>query len=202
MKKYQKWIIMCTLCFVVSGCNNVKLDKENEMLKQQNESLTAEKESLSEQLNTVQEAYYKVNKELREQKESKVDEKENKALRKDNVIVEITEKTESPRNYYEGRAYPSCGIVFQITNNTDKDIQGIEGQLIVDDIFEKEIIRLNADLTGKVIEAGQTEIIVWLSYEVKPYEDDAVKFYSTAYEDLKFDYRISKIVFTDGSVKK
>ena len=84
----------------------------------------------------------------------------------------------------------------------DKDIQGIEGQLIVDDIFEKEIIRWNADLTGKVIEAGQTEIIDWLSYEVKLYEDDAVKFYSTAYEDLKFDYRISKIVFTDGSVKK
>lgn len=53
-----------------------------------------------------------------------------------------------------------------------------------------------------MIEAGQTEIIDWLSYEVKLYEDDAVKFYSTAYEDLKFDYRISKIVFTDGSVKK
>ena len=91
---------------------------------------------------------------------------------------------------------------FKITNNTDKDIQGIEGKLKIMDLFGKEILTAGCDFTGHTIPAGETVVNDDLSFEINEFINEHMKLYTTAYEDLKSEYTVTQIVFTDGTVKE
>ncbi len=41
-----------------------------------------------------------------------------------------------------------------------------------------------------------------LSFEINEFIDEHMKLYTTAYEDLKSEYTVTQIVFTDGTVKE
>ena len=90
-------------------------------------------------------------------------------------------------------------MVFDVTNNSDKAIKGIEGTLTVSDLFDKEIISIGCDFTGHTIQPGETYRESDLSYECNQFVNTDMKFFNTEFSDLKFAYDITNIVYEDGT---
>ncbi len=114
--------------------------------------------------------------------------------------VFVSGKTNTPKDINNWIFYNYVDLNFELTNNSEKTIKGIEGFLIVKDLFEKEILTCGCDFTGINIQPSATETVDNLSYECNDFLDADNKFYSTAYEDLIFEYKIESIVYTDGTV--
>lgn len=90
-------------------------------------------------------------------------------------------------------------MVFDVTNNSDKAIKGIEGTLTVSDLFDKEIISIGCDFTGHTIQPGETYRESDFSYECNQFVNTDMKFFNTEFSDLKFAYDITNIVYEDGT---
>ena len=203
MKKQMITLLMAISMVSVSGCGNSKeMVAENESLKAQVESLGSENESLSAQIEQLNGKYEQTSNELKSIKESIAAVEEEKKLKKEDVTVTVIGKDVIPADSSAWRFNSYCTMVFEITNSTDKDIQGIEGKLKVMDLFGKEISTVGCDFTGEVIPSGQTITDDSLSYSVNEFIDSDMQFYNTDFKDLKFEYTVSQIVFTDGTVKK
>ena len=113
--------------------------------------------------------------------------------------IVVTDKTVTPKNTSNWIFSNYVNFVFDVTNNSDKSIKGIEGMLTVNDLFGKEIIRMGRDFTGHTIDVGATVTIKELSFECNEFMDEDMKLFNTGYTDLQFSYDISNIVYTDGS---
>lgn len=113
--------------------------------------------------------------------------------------VVVTDKTVTPKNTSNWIFSNYVNLVFDITNNGDKAIKGIEGILTTSDLFGKEILRNGCDFTGHTIEPGKTVTIKGLSLECNEFNDEHMKVFNTAFADLQFSYEITNIVYTDGS---
>lgn len=70
-------------------------------------------------------------------------------LQAEDVIVVVIDKGELLKDIHNGIYNDYCTMKFQITNNTDKDIQGIEGRLSIRDLFGKDIAILAVILRDK-----------------------------------------------------
>lgn len=197
MKKCILLLIVFSLVLVGCGAST-ELKEENESLSNQVESLTAEKESISANLESVSDDYDRVNQELTSINESIETAEKETEVQSGDVTVTVLDKSSKEGRY--GTYY--CTLVFQVTNNTDKDIQGVEGTLSVMDLFGKTILKAGCDFTGQTISAKQSITVDDLSFEVNEFIDENVEFYTTEFKDLKFEYEVSKIVFTDGTMKQ
>lgn len=113
--------------------------------------------------------------------------------------VVVTDKTITPKNTSNWIFSNYVNFVFDITNNGDKAIKGIEGILTTSDLFGKEILRNGCDFTGQTIEPGKTVTIKGLSLECNEFNDEHMKVFNTDFADLQFSYEITNIVYTDGS---
>ena len=113
----------------------------------------------------------------------------------DEVEVIVTDKKSLAENYSAGRYSPRVEMTFQIKNNTDKDIKGIQGVLTIMDLFGDEIQSLNCDFTGITVPAGGTAEKSGLGFDVNQFMDDDVKVYNEDFEDLKFSYEVTSIVY-------
>lgn len=113
--------------------------------------------------------------------------------------VVVTEKTVTPKNISNWIFNNYVNLVFDITNNSDKAIKGIEGVLTISDLFGKEIMRANCDFTGQTIEPSCTATINDLCLECNEFNDEHMKVFNTDFSDLQFSYDITNIVYTDGS---
>jgi hypothetical protein len=90
-------------------------------------------------------------------------------------------------------------LPYQVINNYDKDIRGIEGIVIIKDMFGKTISSFRCDVTDKIIPSRATIDFYGYGFDYNQYKDDHKKLRTTPFEDLEFEYRISKILFTDGT---
>jgi tetratricopeptide (TPR) repeat protein len=115
------------------------------------------------------------------------------------VKVVMTNKTVTPENIDDWIFSNYVDFVFDVTNNCDKSIQGIEGRITFYDLFGKEILSSGCDFTGHIIEPGETYTESDLSLECNQFMDSHTKLYNTDYNDLKYSYEITSIVFTDGT---
>ncbi|WP_333646560.1 zinc ribbon domain-containing protein [Lacrimispora sp.] len=113
--------------------------------------------------------------------------------------IVVVDKSATPKDTSKWLFNDYVNMVFEITNNSDKDIKGIEGALTISDLFGKEILRVGCDFTGNTIKMGETHTESDLSYECNPFIDEDMKFFNTDYNDLQFSYDILSIVFSDGS---
>lgn len=93
-------------------------------------------------------------------------------------------------------------FTFRLTNWMPKTVKGIEGVLVIRDMFDKEILQMQADLTGYSIAPGQSITIDNMGLEINQFMDEDVRLYNTRYEDLKFEYQLESIVYTDGTIEK
>ncbi|MFQ9515721.1 MAG: double zinc ribbon domain-containing protein [Eubacterium sp.] len=118
------------------------------------------------------------------------------------VKVKVTNKTVTPQDSSNWIFYNYINFVFKLTNNCNKTIKGVEGTLIIYDLFDKEILRMGCDFTGNTIASGKTITVDNLSYQCNQFNEDDMKVYNTAFKDLKFKYEIESIVFSNGDKVK
>lgn len=113
--------------------------------------------------------------------------------------IVVSDKSVTPKDSSNWIFANYVNFVFEITNNSDKSIKGIEGSLIINDLFGKKIIEINCDFTGNIIAPGEVYIKKGLVYECNQFNDDDMKLFNTQYSDLSFIYNISNIVYEDGT---
>lgn len=112
--------------------------------------------------------------------------------------VELTNKAIQYQDSSNWVFYDYVLFTFKIYNDSDKDIRGISGVATFNDMFGKEIIKVNCDLTQGV-SANSTATDKSMSLEVNEFKDEHMKLRNTSYEDIQFEYKIKKIVYADGT---
>lgn len=125
----------------------------------------------------------------------KVDKKVN-----DDVTVMFSDMKSLPKDLDNGKYSETVEFEITVTNNLEKDIKGIQGIVNVKDMFDVSIIMIQCDLTDTV-KAGETIVTDSLGMEINQFKDDHMKLYTSDYDDLIFEYKVNKIVFTDGTSK-
>lgn len=116
------------------------------------------------------------------------------------VEVICTEKTTTNSDPYNNIYTDYVNFTFDVINKSEKPIKGIEGILIVKDLFGKEIKRIECDFTGQTIAANSKVKFNDLSAQCFPQIDvNDSKMFNTDFDDLQFSYDVSQIVFEDGT---
>lgn len=110
------------------------------------------------------------------------------------VGFEITKKGFSSSDFSS-----TIDFTFQLTNNTPKDMGGVEGIISLNDIFGNPIreVHLSYD---EGIKAGETKLYS-ASIDYNKFMDAHIKLRSTDLSKLKYDWQVSKIVYADGSTE-
>lgn len=200
IKIYQKFIkmgLIVLLICTITGCESEvaeykkELDIANEKvaeLTKQLEDAKRENKKLS-----IKVANFEYAKKLKEKQET---------VQENDVEIVVTDKINKPKDINSGIYYDYCKLSFEITNNTDKDIQGIEGMLEISDIFGKNILTVSCDFLGKTIKPHEQIVNDTLGYDINEFNTEDRKLYDTDFRDLKFAYKVKTIVFTDGTNKK
>ncbi len=117
----------------------------------------------------------------------------------DEVDITVTNKTNLEEDIYNGRYSPRVEFDFSIYNKSTKSIKGIQGVLVVKDLFDDEIIRINCDFTGATIASKSSATYEDLGIDINQFMDNHVSLYNENYSDLNFEYEVSTIVYTDGT---
>ncbi len=115
------------------------------------------------------------------------------------VTVAVNDKQNLDVNYNAGRYSPRVEFIFEVYNNTSKDIKGVQGTFTIKDLFGVDIMSLGLDFTGQAIPANSSAVFDDLGFDINQFMDDHVKVYSTNLEDLQFEYEVTSIVYTDGT---
>lgn len=123
-------------------------------------------------------------------------------VRDDEVVVTVTNKSNLPKDTNAGRFSDRIDFTFDVLNRTNKVIKGVQGNLLVCDMFGEEILEINCDFTGNSIPVGESITVDDLGMEINQFMDNHVKFYNTDFSDLKFEYEVTNIVYDDGSSMK
>jgi hypothetical protein len=110
------------------------------------------------------------------------------------VGFEIMKKGFSSANYSS-----SITFTFQFTNNTDKDIEGVEGLVTFNDIFGNTIKEVNLSY-DKGLKAGEIKLYSPV-IDYNQFMDSDTKLKNTELSKLKYEWQINKIVYTDGSIE-
>ena len=117
------------------------------------------------------------------------------------VTVNVTDKQNLDVDYNAGRYYPRVEFLFDVYNNTSKDMKGVQGKLTIKDMFGEDIILVGLDFTGKTINANSSVIFSGIGIDINQFMDDQVKVYNTDFDDLKFEYEVTAIVYSDGTTE-
>lgn len=115
------------------------------------------------------------------------------------IMVIVIDKYNLPVNYDANRYSPRVEFDINIANLTKKSIKGIQGILIIKDLFGEKIISLNCDFTGKTIPANDNRTYEGIGFDINQFMDNHVKVYNEKFEDLIFEYEVTKIVYSDGT---
>lgn len=116
------------------------------------------------------------------------------------VNVTVTDKINIPKDIYNGRFSDRVEFSFNLENQSDKPVKGVEGTLYIQDLFDKDILSINCDFTGQIIPVNESITIGDLGIDINPYMDDHSKLYNEDFSDLKFKYEITNIVYDGDSI--
>lgn len=189
-------LLLVLLLSILTSCSNtanVDIDSEDNNLSY---------EEILDRLNTMTEERDALQKELDVLKAEMEEKSEEETIQESDVTVLVTDKSVTPEDIDNWIFSDYVNFTFSVTNNTEKDIQGIQGVLTVNDLFGEEIKSFGCDFTGQTIKPNETIINDSLSYECNSFVSEDNKLFNTDYKDLKFVYEVTQIVFTDGTVKK
>jgi seryl-tRNA synthetase len=181
---------------------NIALEQKNSYLQNQlkeSQNTISQVQATVESLNKKQSELEYKNSELQQQIDNFRDEV---ALTNTDVVVTVIDKVNYPESWDVGRYSPFVSFTFQVTNNTDKEIRGIQGTHVIKDMFGAEIMELKLDFTETPIPAKSSIIVKDMGFEVNRFTDSHVKVYQTDGQNLQFEYNVLTILFTDGTTKK
>ncbi len=108
------------------------------------------------------------------------------------IGFEVTKKDFMKNNYFAEQ-----GFIFKLTNNTDKDIEGIQGVVKFNDIFDNEIKSTKITYDEGLVVRESKLYKGTLSYN--EFSDDDVKLKQTDLEKLKYTFEVDAIIYTDGT---
>jgi len=113
------------------------------------------------------------------------------------VSLEITNKGFHKADYMAGDSGDQITMDLKFTNNTDKEIKGVEGALTFYDIFDNQISRTKVSYDQGIPANGSK---VWKSgADYNQFMDADVKLENTELKDLKYMWEVSTIIYSDGS---
>ncbi|MBQ8249660.1 MAG: hypothetical protein IJY93_07255 [Clostridia bacterium] len=115
------------------------------------------------------------------------------------VQVMVTNKYNLDEDWNAGRYSPRVEFGFKITNKSSKTIKGVQGTLIIKDLFGEDFISINCDFTGNTISPNSYITVGDLGIDINQFMDNHVKLYNEKYSDLNFEYDVKTIVYTDGT---
>ena len=115
------------------------------------------------------------------------------------IMVIVIDKHNLPINYDANRYSPRVEFDINIANITSKSIKGIQGVLTIKDLFGEKIISLNCDFTGKIIPTNDNRTYEGIGFDINQFMDDHIKVYNENFEDLIFEYKVTKIIYSDGT---
>lgn len=115
------------------------------------------------------------------------------------ITVNVTDKRNLEKNYKAGRYSPQVEFTFEVYNNTSKDIKGVQGILTIKDLFGVDIMSSGLDFTGQTISANGSITVSGMGMDINQFMDEHVKVYTTDFEDLNFAYKVTQIVYSDGT---
>lgn len=117
------------------------------------------------------------------------------------ISVKVTSKESVPKDINKSRFSARVQFVFDVQNHTDKDVKGVQGALVIQDLFGKDILTMSCDFTGQTIPANSTAAFSELGMDINEFMDDHLKLYNEKFEDLNFVYNVSAIVYADGTTE-
>ncbi len=171
-------ILGTTACVKQEEFDNLK--KENETLKEQLAQTTAENETLKKDLITYKAAF---------------EEKEKIEKFNNEIAVKVVSKISKNGNYGTKIIELKAGV----TNNSAKDIKGVQGVLQIKDMFGEDIKGAKLDFTGTTIKPGKTHFET-VGFEANPFMTQDMKIFNEKFEDLIFEYTTLKVIFIDGTI--
>ena len=166
IKKWAAILLVLVMCFGLVACANStdssltgQVDKPSyEELESQLEAMTKERDSLKSELDTLK---------------ANIEEAEKETTVQDGDVTVLV--TVTPKNPDQWIFSNYVNFVFSITNNTAKDIQGIQGELNISDLFGAEIMTVGCDFTGETITAGATITNDDLSFECNEFIHETIQ---------------------------
>jgi hypothetical protein len=93
-------------------------------------------------------------------------------------------------------------LAFMAQNNSAFDIKAIKGVLTIYDAFKNPIMKVNVKLTDKILYAYKTDNWNNLGFTANEYKEEEMEIYNTSFEYLEFNFLITEILLTDGTIKK
>lgn len=115
----------------------------------------------------------------------------------DEVKIECIGKTNIEANILEGIYSDYSSFEFKITNESSKDIRGIQGNFYAYNLFGECILKGGADFTGKKIPAGGSTKMK-ISKEINMFIDDDQDVQRESYDDLFFEYEVISVVYYES----
>ena len=94
----------------------------------------------------------------------------------------------------------SYEVNFPLTfiNHTNKDIEGFTAITYFYDIFDELLMELDLKYDYGTINANNS--IDWVAaYDINQFKEEDMRFYSVPFENIKFNYEITSIIFSDGT---
>lgn len=206
MRKFAFVFAACVLMSVfLTSCANSnveELQKNVTALQTELETIKLEKDNLQIELEILKNEKAQLSLELAQLKNSKLEEEKQKTIENSDVTVKVSDLKKIAKDSSNWVFSNRVEFSIDIQNNTDKEIQGIQGKMDIQDMFGKSIVKVNCDLTEHRIKPGEMANNSNLGFDINDFMDDHVKVYTTDFENLIFVYTPSKILFTDGSMKE
>ncbi|MFJ7952839.1 hypothetical protein ACIQZG_15050 [Lysinibacillus sp. NPDC096418] len=109
-------------------------------------------------------------------------------------LIEIIHRDPSQDGVYDYR----LGAKQIITNHTDKDIKGFIGETYFYDMFGELIFTIDLKYEWKLIPANDS-IEFYGEAGLNQFKDGDMRFFYLPFENMTFDYKISSIIFNDGT---
>ena len=188
----KKNILICVsllILFLLPGCQSDNsedlslkleaLEKENNLLKSELKEMTKERDKL------------KAEKEELEKSTNEISEEE--------VLIEVVDKINMPKDIDKWILDDRVNFHISIRNNSKKDIREIEGVLDVRNESAISILRMDCNLGGHIIKAGEKFVNKDTFLKINEYKNEDTRLYKADHADLNYTYTIKKIIYTDGT---
>lgn len=117
-------------------------------------------------------------------------------IKKAEVIVTVTEKENLPKDANAWRFSDYVRLSVCIENVSSRSIKGVQGTLVVKDMFGEEFLRSSCDLTDNDIPANSSITVTELYLDINQFVESHIKLFNTDYEDLVFEYIVTNVMFT------
>lgn len=108
------------------------------------------------------------------------------------VGFEVVEK-----KFIEGNFQDNIAFTFQLTNKTDKSIEGVKGSVIFNDLFGDQIQKVSLSYDEGLAE-NQSKLYK-ASIDYNPFMEKDVELRNIDIEKMKYEWEVNTIIYTDGT---